>query len=725
MKTLLKLGSGLSVIAALMTAAPAVAEEAAANASGTAADDQDEAGQSGTARSQEANLESETIVVTAQRRAEALADVPLAVQAFEGEALEETGYRDLRDIVSLVPGASEGRGNAAGIRSYQIRGVSSFYGDSTIGYYLDEAAYVIPNRNYAPVARSFDMNRIEVLRGPQGTLYGLGSMGGTIRFLTNEPELDDFRVRGDFGISHTGEGGDTNSYGDIAVNVPIIRDRLAVRGVASYEHRGGFAESPSFPGDLNDTDIENYRVRLLAQPTDTLTLRLGYYRNITSDDWGQNFATLDPATFPRSRVPGRNRQVYDMYTGALSWDLGGVMLESSTGYIDRVDRSVGPIVFVGGPPGGLPPVLTVIGESDSFVQEVRAVSQGEGPFRWVFGGIYQDASSLEDINVTFGPPISATSTFESKSWALFGEASYGLFNDTLRPLVGLRYFEDDRSFFTRNRVPGPVQPPPTEREATFDSLNPRFNLSWQPTDAINIYVNVARGFRSGTFNNAAAVTVGGPSVSYEVQPDQIWSYELGGKFNLAGNRLYAELIVYRLDWSGIQLNYTVAGGVQIIRNAGDVEGTGFEFALNWRPVRGLLLNASGNFNETEFVSIENPAVFVGTPSIAVGRQVASVPKTTLNFGASYSTPIGAWGADFVASANYSYISEQGDPGDPLGRFGDDHDLLRARIGLQGEHVGVHLFGENLLDNRGAIQISGSGQTRYYPRVFGVEVSFDF
>ncbi len=715
MRSNFRAGSAFVALAvAIGLQSPLAAQPAAADASDQAQDPPE----------RNADGSEPEIIVTAQLRAEPLSEVPLSVQAFRGEDLEETGYRDLRDIISLVPGASEGRGNAAGIRSYQIRGVSSFYGDSTIGYYLDEAAYVIPNRNYAPVARSFDMARVEVLRGPQGTLYGLGSMGGTICFITNEPDLQQFRARGDFGISATGEDGDTNSYGDLAVSIPIVRDRLAVRGVASFEHRGGYAASPSFPTDLNDTDTQNYRVRVVARPVDALTLRLGYYRNVTTDDWGQNLRTTDPAAFPASRVPGRNRQVYDMFTGSLSLDLGSVLLESSTGYIDRVDRAVGPIVFIGGPPG-LPPVLNVLGESESFVQEVRAVSQGDGPLRWVVGAIYQDASNLEDIAVTFGPPISAISIFDSESWAVFGEISYGFFNDTLRPLIGLRYFEDERTFFTRNRPPGPVQPPPTERVGNFNSLNPRFNLSWQPNDAINLYFNAARGFRSGTFNNAAAVTVGGAGVAFEVTPDRIWSYEVGGKFNLAGDRLYAEVAVYRLDWTDIQLNYTVAGGVQIIRNAGDVRGTGVEFILNWRPTRGLVLSASANFNETEFRSIVNPAVFAATPSIAVGRQVASVPETTLNLAASYTTPIGRWGADFVASANYSYISEQGDPGDPLARFGDDHNLLRARIGVQGEHVGVHLFGENLLDDRDPIQISGSGRTRYYPRVLGVEVNFDF
>ena len=659
------------------------------------------------------------VVVTAQRRSELLKDVPIAIQALSGEKLAETGFHDLRDIISLVPGASEGRGNAAGIRSYQIRGVSSFYGDSTIGYYLDEAAYVIPNRNYAPVARSFDLERIEVLRGPQGTLYGLGSMGGAMRFITADPDLEEFRVKGDLAWSDT-KGGKSNSYGDLAISVPLAKGVAAIRGTASIDRRGGFAASPSFPGDLNNGESENYRLKFLMEPSDDLTVRFGYTRNITSDDWGQNFATTNPAAFPRSPVPGRNRQSYDMYTGFVSYDAGPAVLESSTGFVDRIDRASGPIILGPGPSFR----LDVLGESESFVQELRAVSTGEGPLRWVVGGIYMDATNLEDIKVIGGPPISAVSSYHSESTAVFGEVSYGFLNDTLRPLVGLRYFKDNRDFYSLNRPPGPVQPPAFRAKETFDSINPRFNLAWKPSEEVNLYANVARGFRSGTFNTAAAVSVSGGTVAFGVNPDSLWSYEVGGKFTLFDKRLYVELVAYHLDWSDIQLNYTVAGGVQVIRNAGQVTGDGVEFALNWNVAPGLTLQASGNANATKFDQISNPAVFAATPNIAVGKQVASVPERTFSLGANYNRPITDH-TSLVVNATYSFASRQGDPGDTLGRYGQSQQLLRGRVGVQLRDWGLFVFGENLLGEDDPIQISGSGRSRQYPQVVGVELSVDY
>lgn len=707
-KTFSGASSIVALSVAMLTGSQAMAQTSAAPASGGTP----------TAPPVEVAANAGDIVVTAQRRAEAIADVPLSIQAFSGAQLEKTGVRDLAQLIDSIPGASEGRGNAAGIKSYQIRGVSSFYGDSTVGYYVDEAAYVIPNRSYAPVARTFDVERVEVLRGPQGTLYGLGSMGGTIRFITADPDLEAFRVRGAASYSDT-DGGRSNYSGDIAVSAPLIKDGLGIRVVASDEHRGGFAFSPSFPGDINKSRFQNYRAKLLAKPTPDLTLKLGYMKNITKDNWGQNFAVVDPPVFPSSRVPGRNRQEYDMYTGFVSFDAGPVSIESSTGYVDRHDRSVGPIQL--GPTSSR---LDVFSESTSFVQELRVVSQGDSLLRYVVGGIYQNAENLEDIAVTFGPPISSYSIYHSKSYAAFGEISYGFMDDRLRPLIGLRYFRDDRDFITQNRPPGPVLPPAFSTSAKFDSVNPRFNLAFQSDPNTLFYVNVARGFRSGTFNTASAVAASGGAVGFAVNPDNLWSYEAGTKLTLADGQLFIEAAYYHLDWKNVQLNYSVAGGVQIIRNAGTVKGDGFDYGINWRATPEFTLSLTGNINATKFDKLVNPAAFAGTPSIAVGKQLASVPRNHHNINATYSAPLGG-DLRLYLNGSYTYISKQSDPGDTLGRFGASHDLARARAGLEWKQYGVYLFGDNILGDNKAIQVSGSGSTRYYPRTVGVELRVNY
>ncbi len=701
--------TSIALVAVAMATAPAMAQKV-----------EDKPAESD--KMNEPQVGNREIVVTAQYREQLLEDVPFAIQAFQGEWLEETGVSSLSELIDFIPGASEGRGNAAGIQTYQIRGVSSFYGDSTIGYYLDEAAYVIPNRNYAPVSRTFDIERVEVLRGPQGTLYGLGSMGGTIRFITADPDLQDFRARGDAGYSLTSENGDDNYFGDIALSAPIVRDRLAIRGVASYEKKGGYAFSPSYPGELNKDEYQNYRVKLLAKPVDAMTLKLGYQRNITTDHWGRNLDNANLNRFTISPVRGLARQVYDMYTGFLSYDLGPVALESSSGYIDRTDRFTGPISL-----GPRAFELRTLNDSTSFIQEVRAVSKGETPLQYVVGAIYQKAKSTEDIAVIGGPPISVVSSYDSKSWAAFGEVSYGFLDGRLRPLVGLRYFKDDRDYLTQSRAP--FLTPPFTTTGIFDSLNPRFNVSFEPNDNALFYINIAKGFRSGTFNNASAVALGGAGVNFVVDPDKIWSYEVGTKLSLADNRLLLELVAYRFDWSDVQLNYTIAGGIQAIRNAGEVDGKGIEYGITWRPTSGLSIQASGSINSTKFANLINPANFAGTPSIAVGNQVASVPKNHHSIAATYRSRL-TDSLGLFLNASYSYIGKQGDTGIDaftiarFGAYGDDHNLLRARAGIEFDKFGVYLFGENLLGDDDPIQVSGSGSTRYYPRTVGIELRFD-
>lgn len=719
-----------------------------------------------------AQTQLDEVIVTAQKRAEALADVPLAVQAFSTAQLEQAGVRDLAELINFVPGASTGRTLTAGARSYQIRGVSSYYGDSTVGYYLDEAVFSVLNRNFAPVARTFDVERVEVLRGPQGTLYGQGAMGGTIRFITADPDLQQFRLRGDTGWSDT-DGGDSNHFGELAVSVPLVRDRLALRAAASYEHLGGFAESPTFPGEKNVGTAETYRAKLLAKPTDALTVKLMYQRVESSDDWGAQFAAADPPSFFPSTLQGapvfsKNTTEYDLSTLFLSWDAGPVVVESATGYIDRSAAGNVPLnLGTGAPllPGAPLPQLSTVGESDMLSSELRVISKSDGPFHWIAGAIYQDGKSREDVlvratHLNFPPPFpplpptlmfrlrDESSLYESQSYAVFGEISWDLMGGRLVPLLGLRYFEDDRSFHTTTfNPPGPPPlataarvPRTFATDATFDSLNPRFNLSYELTDGTMLYLNVAKGFRSGTFNTQQAVTAaiagqpagpGGvppaivpiPDASLAVDPDEIWSYEVGTKASLLGGRLQLEAAVYYFDWTDMQLNFSVAQQQQLVANAGDATGKGLDYGLTWlTPLDGLRLQLTGNFNQTEFDEVKNPSRFAGT-GVVQGRQVASVPEQTHTFAASYDRALSGEALGLSLYAGYSYSSRQGDTTYFL--LGEPQQLLTLRAGLHGRHWAARLVGENLLDEKDPIQRSGSGVMRTYPRTLGLELSVDF
>ncbi len=729
-----------------------------------------------------AEVEIQEMVVTAQKREQKLSEVPLAVQAFSSDALEKAHITDLNELISSIPGASEGRSTTAGSRSYQIRGVASYYGDSTVGYYLDDTVFTILNRNWAPIARTFDVERVEVLRGPQGTLYGLGAMGGSVKFITADPDLKRFRARGDVSYSAT-KGGDPNWAGNMAVSIPLSEDVLAIRAVASYDHKGGFAESPSFPGEKNITEAQNYRLKALAKPTKELTVRAGYSHTDERDDKGNqleyvptlvggvpvntfnnNFA---PSTLNNVPVSTFNNTKMNVSSLNVAYDFGPVTLESSTGYLEANAQNRVPVNGV---------MLNTTLNATTASSELRLVSNGKGPLKWIGGVMYLHAESAEDVNLQayspsavfygFGPSglypaiRNDRPEYQSKSWSEFGEVSYDFLDGRLTPTIGIRHFKDDRVFTDVQRrhtalfafgppfaPPPPFGPPPTVvvpasttvTSATFESWNPRFNLSYKVTKDDMVYGNIAKGFRSGVFNSAGTVA-SVPGTPSAVQPDKLWSYEVGTKLNFLDRKLALGLAVYHLDWSDIQLNFNAPGlpppQPQVIANAGKAKGDGLDYDVNWvTPVKGLTVAATGNFNRTKFTSIDNPVAFAGT-NIQSGEQLRSVPKQTHSLSATFKHPLTS-DLTMTYFGSFTYIGEQGDLSTVTyvgpartqlilpAPLGEAQKLVKLRVGVEGENWGAHLFGENLTNQDKPYYFNGSGWQRPYPRTIGLEVNFDY
>lgn len=710
--------------------------------------------------------ELQTVTVTAEKREQKLIDVPAAVQAFSGEQLERLGVTDLGGVIRLVPGASEGRSTSAATRSFQIRGVTSLYGDSTVGYYLDDAVFTVLNRNWAPVASAFDVERVEVLRGPQGTLYGLGAMGGSVRFITADPDLTQVRARAGAGYSWT-SGGDPNWNAEGAVSVPLVKDVVAVRVAAAKEFLGGYAESPTFPGQLSKTSNEMVRLKLLAKPSEGLTIKAGFQQTNTSDDKGNQLeyfpGPVPPEEFtghyPRSTLGGvpfepynnSRTQISSLY---LSYDLGPALIESSSGYIKATQANKVPV-------NGL--VLNSGLDASSASSELRLVSKGDGPLRWIGGVMVLDAKSAEDVALeavtpppaipllgpTYAPLRNGVPTYHSKSWAGFGEVSYDMFDRTLTPLIGLRRFHDNRTFTDNQRphtklpigAPGPCRIPVnpaacfvgasvTETAATFDSWNPRFNLSYRPVAGTTTYFNAAKGFRSGVFNAQSTVTAGFPAA---VAPDHVMSYEVGHKTALLGGALVLEAAIYRYFWKEVQLNFNAPGfpppPPQVVANVGDVRGQGLDYSITWVAGGGLRLTGSGNVNQTKFTNIVNPSAFANT-NIYVGNQLSTVPKQTHSITGSWFRPL-TDEYTLGVHGSFAYIGQQGDPSSvgsgPFTRpapLGEAQKLLSLRVGVEVDRWSVYLVGANLANHSAPYYVSGSGYQRNYPRTLGLEVKYE-
>lgn len=703
--------SGLS--AAALIAAPAQAQQAATGSATTASEQVDDSGQ------------ATDIVVTAQKREQNLSDVPAAIQAITGDTLERRGTKDITQLVEFIPGASIVSKVSPGFETIQIRGISSgTVGDATVGYYIDDVIFSIPNLQLAPPSRLINLERTEILRGPQGTLYGNGAMGGLIRLVTTKPDTNNYSVKAQGEVSFT-DGGGTNYAGDAAVNIPLAADRAAFSVSGGYERLSGFADGAA-GNDLNGIESWNIRGKLFLKPTDTLDVTLSIWHIDNHQDYSNNLLSVSPALVrdPFGITPFIDT-VATFYSGAVKWDLGNVALESATSYIDHkldIDDVSNSVLF--GFPVGIRNDSTFT--THSFNQELRLVSQNDSPFTWIVGGLYTNATITSDIDVNIrglGPAIPFLNVvgapLKTESFAVFGEASYSLFDGKLIPLVGLRYFRDTRSASGPTTFGGVTTV--DSGRATFDAVSPRFNLTYKPSDQALIYVNIARGFRSGTIQTGAQAQLGqlsGVTTGVIIDPDSLWTYEIGTKLKLPAG-FYFDGSFYYTDWSNIQIPFNTPFGLPAVVNGGDARIYGVDLGLNWRtPLTGLTLQAVVNFNSSTFRNI-NPQLSAVSPTATNGSQLPGVPKNNFSVGATYSTRISN-DLDFNFYGAYSFRNRQQDLASGL--FGGQIENLTLRAGLETKKLRFDVFADNITNERGPVLSTPTALQAVYPRRIGLSVT---
>lgn len=668
------------------------------------------------------------IIVTAQKREQNLSDVPAAIQAISGDTLERRGTKDLTQLVEFIPGASIVSKAAPGFETIQIRGISSgTVGDATVGYYIDDVIFSIPNLQLAPPSRLINLERTEILRGPQGTLYGNGAMGGLIRLVTTQPDTTKFTAKGQGEISFT-DGGGTNYAGDAAFNFPLATDRAALGVSGGYERLSGFADG-ALGNNLNGIESWNIRGKLFLQPAENLDVTLSIWHIDNHQDYSNNLLTVSPA---RVREPFGVTPFIDtvatFYSGSAKWDLGTVSLESGTSYIDhklQVDDVSNSVLF--GFPVGIRNASRF--KTTSFNQELRLVSDGTSPFNWIVGGLYTNSTITSDIDVNIrglGAPIPflfvAGAPLKTESFAVFGEASYSLFDGKLIPLIGLRYFNDTRTASGATTFGGVTT---VDRgSGNFDAISPRFNLTYKPSDQALIYINVARGFRSGTIQTGAQAQLGqlsGVTTGIIINPDSLWTYEIGTKLKLPGG-FYFDGSVYYTDWSNIQIPFNTPFGLPAVVNGGDARIYGVDLGLNWRtPLTGLTLQAVVNFNSSTFRNI-NPQLTAVSPTAINGAQLPGVPKNNFSVGATYSTAISE-NVDFNFYGAYSFRNRQQDLASGL--FGGQIENLTLRAGLETKKLRFEVFADNITNERGPILFTPTAQQAVYPRRIGLSATLKY
>ncbi len=647
------------------------------------------------------------IIVTATKRDTTIQDVPFSINAQTEKDIQRSGAVTLEDlsrnvaglmIQNLGPGQSQVsvRGISAGQVVRDQPGVKE-----QVGVYLDES--VISLSLFTPDLDLFDLNRVETLRGPQGTLFGSGSVGGTIRYITNQPKLGvtEGLVEANVNVIDGGNAGG-NIKG--AINVPL-GDIAAIRAVGYYTRFAGFVDAQGPGGGKNVNDGERYggRLALTVEPNDNVTITPRViYQKITANGFNRQevfnlFA--NPFTTARPPVQLGEREQFLLLEEAFEDEtfiadltvrigLGELELTSVSSYINRdilVSRDASSLsgsvsVDLGFPDAAvlLPSNLRDTTDLETFTQEIRLASDYDGPFQWLIGGFYSDVERVYEqrlptpgydafTDTVLGAgtsaavangfpadsPFNSDLPFDIEQIAVFGEVSYEI-TDKLTFTAGGRYydFEETRTITTgglfANGDTGVV-----DRTAS-DGITPRFLLSYKASPDVTINAQASQGFRLGGVNdplntplcNAQDLALFGGFQDYD--DEKLWNYELGVKTQ--GNGFTFNAAVFYNDINNLQVTLDAGScSSRIVFNVPDAHTAGVEAEFGLTPVKGLNLSVSGSYIEAEFDSTL-PGALTAATGIRDGNRLPSVPKFQISANSSYEWDIGASTTAFVASS---------------------------------------------------------------------------
>jgi iron complex outermembrane receptor protein len=685
----------------------------------------------------------EEIVVTAQRREQSISDVPQSLQAFSGDYMKAASMKSIGDTMDMIPSASQVSSISVASTVYQIRAIppSENSGDATVGYYIDNFPFALTALPYAPVVDYFDLERVEVLRGPSGTLYGLGSLGGTIKTITKEPNLD--RVEGAFKVSGAwSDDADTSSSADLMFNAPLVDGKLAVRGVVSWRDRGGYAEIiPYNEENGNGAKRTSSRIQLLASPSEDLTLKFAWWNSRSRQDYLDRVTFADP---PRiDNTDGTGNSDYDIYVADIEYDLGFALLRSTTGYMENKirDNNDGCIAL---PVGCFESQIP--NDSESINQDLRiSGSAMDSSLNYIAGVFYQDSETEGGQDVllpgntqvpgNLGLEVANNNITSSKSWAIYGEGTYTFADVPVDLIIGLRYFSEKRTFDQNSslRLTSLGVFLPTVGLSGYDksTVNPRINLSWRPTPDGMLYIGATKGFRSGAINSTAQVDAAnaalGSNFSPTNDPDELWNYEIGMKWTLFNGALDLNAAVYRIDWSDAQVAISPAAQF-IVVPMGDVEGTGLDLELLWRtPLEGLTIALSGNVNNTELQNVD-PLIQASTAARLVymknGNQLVGTVKDTFATVINYARPQPVF-EDWMLNFNvrFNYRGEQQSSYD--GRYTPSIAQGSVRLSIANERYEVELFSDNFTNETDPLSVPGGQHVVPFPRTVGLGLQVRF
>ena len=703
--------------------------------------------------------EVDAIIVTAQKREQNLQDVSTSIAAVSGADIAESGKNNFADIMTSVPSltmVSQGPGlSTLALRGITTGGVRNDepQNKETVGVYIDETPISVNGFN--PDLGLYDLSRVEVLRGPQGTLYGSGSMGGTIRIITNKPDLDDFKGSAEATLSNTRHGGANYSVKGM-VNLPLVEDVIALRAVAYRSDTSGYIDNVvTGEKDVNDAQTTGARVELGARLGENLRANLTYMiHDLKTGGRSEQTSAYQRTTRAFDGLTDR----INIFNATLDYDLGWAGVTSSTSYLKKRNTNRNSLEFILESALGFRSASPLVDttEIEDFSQELRIASSGDGPLTYVVGAFYQDRkrdytqdAPVPGIDAFVGVPSTALGapgpdrafygiqSIRQKQKALFGEISYA-FTERLTATLGLRYFDfkEDYSTYSSGLLNGGAD---SSRGGFSETgVTPKLDLSYAATPDNLIYVQASKGFRLGGVNTTVPADLcradleklGRSNAAGSFASDSVWNYELGTKNQFMERRLTFNASVYRIDWSDMQTTLSLPSCAFSFRtNAGAARSVGAELEARFAASESLDLYAT--------LGLTNSRLTQDVPFTPWkdGDNVPGVPKQQVSAGARQAFSL--FGADDAyVRVDYSYVSRMKTNFDDANvnnrRYGDYH-LVNVQAGVRAEQwpVEVSVFVRNLFDDDGRVLASAASQVAperfitVQPRTVGVTVQATF
>ena len=702
------------------------------------------------------------VIVTAEKRGEKTLDVPMSLTALSGTDLVRSGAFRLEDFAATVPGLQMvgvgGFGSQLVIRGLTTGTVSV---NSSVATYIDETPYTANgtvglSSFITPNIDTFDLQRVEVLRGPQGSLYGANALGGLLKYVTNAPDLTRFAASGEVGLNSVDGGGSGHDLHGM-VNLPL-GDKLALRVVGYTNEAPGLIDDPSRGlKDINSASTSGGRVSMLYKATDGLSIRLsGAFQRRSFDDIAAETVqpfTLKPTVAPLAKStlinsPGHvENAIYNLTVDyALSW----ARLVSSTSYTRydsflRSDASslyspiLNPIfasIFGVNIPYGL--ALPQPAGNHQVTQEVRLSSLPDQPLEWQLGAYYADQKGrLDQFTFPIDPttrqilynfPINTGGFYfrnTYREYAVFANADWHV-TPTFDIAAGGRYSHNDQTFhevgFGLLGGSAVLGRPSSEGVFTFST-----DARWHVRPSVMVYARVAEGFVPGGPN--ALIPTANSTVPIVYQSSTTLNYEAGVKASLDHNRIVAEVSVFDIEWRKIQLSSAFNGESAVV-NGGQARSSGVVWNFGWRPLAGLSLDFNGAYTDAHLTS-DTPASVNGFS----GDRLPVVPRLSTSFSADYERHLFGPYSGF-AGVNWRTTGSRYADFDFTGarQIVPAHSLTDLRAGVSTDRWTLTAFVKNAGNSRAINALSANtlaggfgpqSATLYQPRTVGLSLAVTY